>query len=156
MNKKEFWQTILSDLQVSVSPPIFQTLFSQTELQSIEKNIATIACPNPYIQKMIEGRYYSLLKETIDRRTKKDNSLLFIIAKPKKKERLKDAGPLFDTKIQNPKRRFLIKRLVSILAILLPPSLSAILIISPTPLPKRLSKLQERLITLSLFGEEWA
>jgi len=105
MNKKEFWQTILSDLQVSVSPPIFQTLFSQTELQSIEKNIATIACPNPYIQKMIEGRYYSLLKETIDRRTKKDNSLLFIITKAKKKEKLEDAGPLFDTKSQKTKKK---------------------------------------------------
>ena len=105
MNKKEFWQTILSDLQVSVSKPIFQTLFSQTELQLIEKNIATIACPNPYIQKMIEGRYYSLLKETIDRRTKKDNSLLFVIAKPKKKEKLKDAGPLFDTKSQKTKKK---------------------------------------------------
>ncbi len=105
MNKKEFWQTILSDLQVSVSPPIFQTLFSQTELQSIEKNIATIACPNPYIQKMIEGRYYSLLKETIDRRTQKDNSLLFMITKPKKKEKLENAGPLFDSQPQKPQKK---------------------------------------------------
>lgn len=97
MNKKEFWETILSDLQVSVSQPIFQTLFSQTELQSLEKDIATIACPNSYIQKMIEGRYYALLKETLDRRTKKDNSLLFIILKPKKKKE-EEIGPLFETK----------------------------------------------------------
>jgi chromosomal replication initiator protein len=105
MNKKDFWQTILSDLQVSVSPPIFQTLFSQTELQSIEKNIATIACPNPYIQKMIEGRYYSLLKETLDRRTKKDNSLLFTINKTRKKEKLEDAGPLFEDQSQKAKKK---------------------------------------------------
>ncbi len=105
MNKKEFWQTILSDLQVSISKPIFQTLFSQTELQSLEKNVATIGCPNPYIQKMIEGRYYSLLKEIIDRRTKKDNSLLFIIAKPKKKGKLREVGPLFESKAKKTKKK---------------------------------------------------
>lgn len=96
MDKEEFWQTILSDLEVSVSKPIFQTLFSQTSLLLLEKNIATIACPNPYIQKMIEGRYYSLLKEIIDRRTKENNSLLFIIAKTKKPGKPEEIGPLFE------------------------------------------------------------
>ena len=96
MDKEEYWQTILSDLEVSVSKPIFQTLFSQTSLFSLEKNICTIACPNPYIQKMIEGRYYSLLKEVIDRRTKQNNSLLFIIAKTKKPGRPEEIGPLFE------------------------------------------------------------
>lgn len=96
MDNEEFWQTILSDLEVSVSKPIFQTLFSQTSLLLLEKNIATIACPNPYIQKMIEGRYYSLLKEIIDRRTKENNSLLFIIAKTKKPGKPEEIGPLFE------------------------------------------------------------
>lgn len=105
MNKKEFWQTILNDIQVSVSKPIFQTLFSQTELQSLEKNIANIGCPNPYIQKMIEGRYYSLLKETIDRHTKKDNSLLFIISKPGKKNKLEMVGPLFEEEKTETKKK---------------------------------------------------
>lgn len=96
MDVKNLWQQVLEELKIEVSRPIFQTLLSQTDLSTLENNIATITCPNPYIQSLVEGRYYSLLKNTLDGKTQKNNSLLFVI-KPKAQEKINnsDPGPLF-------------------------------------------------------------
>lgn len=98
MNEKDFWTQILEELRLSVSKPIFQTLLSQTGLVSLEKNIATIACPNPYVQNLVESRYYSLIKNTLDNQTKNNNSLVFIVqARPvKTNTEEKKEAPLFD------------------------------------------------------------
>lgn len=96
MIEKNLWRQVLEELRVSVSKPIFQTLLSQTELVSLEEDIATIACPSLYVQNLVEGRYYSLIKNCLDRQTQKNNSLVFII-KPRvtKQEIENENGPLF-------------------------------------------------------------
>lgn len=94
--ENQLWQKVLDDLKVSVSKPIFQTLFSQTSLASLEKNIATIACPSSYIQSLVETRYYALLKDALDRQTKKNNSLVFVVKPQPKLQEPKTFGPLFE------------------------------------------------------------
>ena len=101
MDKINLWQQTLEELRLIVSKPIFQTLLSQVELISLEKNIATIACPNPYIQSLVESRYYSLIKNTLDQKTKGGNSLVFVVNPGLvKKSNKKDErnGPLFNWK----------------------------------------------------------
>lgn len=97
MNKEnQLWQKVLDDLRISVSKPIFQTLFSQTNLVSLEKDIATISCPSSYIQNLVETRYYALLKDALDRQTKKNNSLIFVVRPQPKTQEPKALGPLFE------------------------------------------------------------
>lgn len=97
MDEKTLWQQTLEELKITVSKPIFQTLLSQTELVSLEKDVATIACPSHYIQGLVEGRYYSLIKNVLDHQTSKNNSLVFVIqTQVIKRIKETEAGPLFE------------------------------------------------------------
>jgi len=101
MTNEILWKNIQEELKISVSKAIFQTLFQNTQLVSLENNIATIGCPSGYIQNLIENRYYSLLKDIIDRHTKSNNSLVFTIKTIAKTSKEIDAGPLFSTSADN-------------------------------------------------------
>jgi len=79
MNKEVVWQNVLEELKIAVSKATFQTLFQKTQFLSLEHDIATVGCPSPYIQDLIEKRYYSLLKDILDRQTKTNNSLIFVV-----------------------------------------------------------------------------
>lgn len=94
MNTETLWKNILEELKISVSKATFQTVFLQTRLLSLENNIANIACHSGYIQRFIEDRYYSLIKDAIDRQTKSNNSLIFTI-KPFPSINSGVIGPLF-------------------------------------------------------------
>lgn len=106
MNEKDFWTQILEELRLSVSKPIFQTLLSQTELVSLKNNIATVACPSPYVQNLVESRYYSLIKNTVDNQTKNNNSLVFVVQARTVKTNTeeKKEAPLFDWQEQKKPR----------------------------------------------------
>jgi len=95
MEKENLWLQVLEELKVSVSQPIFQTLLLKTSLVDLEKEVATIACPNPYIQSLVESRYYALLKNTLDKKTGQNNSLIFIIRNVAKEKSKANTGPLF-------------------------------------------------------------
>lgn len=96
MEVEDLWLKVLSELRLSVSRPIFQTLLSQTKLVSLEKDVANIACPSLYIQSLVEGRYYSLVKSCLDHQTGGNNSLLFVIRPAlAKKTNSGEEGPLF-------------------------------------------------------------
>lgn len=94
MNNETLWKNTQEELKISVSKVIFQTLFQKTQLVSLENNIATIGCPSGYIQNLIETRYYSLIKDILDRQTKNNNSLIFMIKAVSSP--LVDTGPLFN------------------------------------------------------------
>jgi chromosomal replication initiator protein len=98
MDKQKLWQQIQEELKISVSRTIYQTLFSNTFLISLENKVANIACPSSYIQNLIETRYYSLLKDILDRKTKEENSLVFTVKLMPKDEKKEEFGPLFDNK----------------------------------------------------------
>jgi chromosomal replication initiator protein len=94
MTNELLWKNILEEIKISVSKATFQTLFPYTQLISIENNIATIGCPSGYVQNLIETRYYSLIKDIVDRQAKINSSLVFIV-KPVPAPKA-DTGPLFN------------------------------------------------------------
>lgn len=93
MINESLWKNVLEEIKLSVSKAIFQTLFQNTSLTNLENNIATIGCPSSYIQGLVESRYYSLIKDILDRQTKQNNSLVFTV-KPLTRTSV-DLGPLF-------------------------------------------------------------
>lgn len=95
MDNNSLWQNVLSELELALSRGTFQTFFKETNLAEIKDSVATVACPSPYIRTLVEGRYYSLLKASLDRLTKKNNSLVFIIEKRLLPEKRENLGPLF-------------------------------------------------------------
>jgi chromosomal replication initiator protein len=99
MDLNRLWQNVQEELKISVSQTTYQGMLAQTALLDLKENIATIGCPNSYLRDLIENRYYSLIKEVLDRQTKEKNSLVFAIDQSQtnhKKE--KNLGPLFKKK----------------------------------------------------------
>lgn len=96
MENAELWQIILAEIEIQVSKPTFATLFKGTSLLSLENGVATIGCSNPMVQRLIETRYYSLLKNLLDKHTKTNNSLVFTIKKSGD-QKTTSPGPLFET-----------------------------------------------------------
>jgi len=94
MTNESIWKSVLEEIKISVSKAIFQTLFQNTQLVSLNNNIANIGCPSSYILDLIETRYYSLIKDVLDRQTKNNNSLTFAV-KPILPPKT-DVGPLFN------------------------------------------------------------
>lgn len=95
-NLDSLWTGVLTELKLSLSKPIFQTFFSCAKLADYKNQIATIACPNPYLADLIEKRYYSLVKAALDRQTGENASLVFIVEKQSIKTDDKP-GPLFQS-----------------------------------------------------------
>jgi len=97
INLKTTWKAILSEVELSVSKPIFKTLFSQTFLLSLKNNTATIACPNPIVKQMIKTRHTSLLKSALNRQTKKPTQINLAVKAPQTPTPKKELGPLFSS-----------------------------------------------------------
>ena len=97
----EIWNSVLAEIEVQVSKPQYITFFKVSSLVSIEGNVATIASPTPMTSDYIERRYYSLIKQALDKRTGENNSLVFTIKKIVRDE-TPETGPLFQVP-QKPK-----------------------------------------------------
>jgi len=106
MDLDKLWQNIQEELKVSVSKTTYQGMLAQTALVSIKNNVATIGCSNAYLRNLVENRYYSLIKETLDRQTKKKYSLIFEVNNRavEKKSFSGKIGPLFKKKKFVPQR----------------------------------------------------
>lgn len=92
----ELWKSILAELEIEVSKPVFLTFFRSTKLVSLENNIATISSPTYMTSGYVEQRYYSLIKKVVDKKSGMNVSLVFI-SEGKKGKAPKDEspGPLF-------------------------------------------------------------
>lgn len=96
MDTQKLWRLVLAELELTVSEAIYKTAFLPANLLTIENNVATIGVPSPMIRQMIEGRYYSLLKNIIDHHTKENISLKFTIVQKPLTTNV-ETGPLFQT-----------------------------------------------------------
>lgn len=98
MDLNKIWLSVLSELELTLTRAIYQTMFKGTGLVSIENGVATVSCPNPYLLSMIEQRYYSLIKSILDRQTKENLSLVFVVKEKDEADFLTkfEAGPLFE------------------------------------------------------------
>lgn len=103
MNKRDLWKTTLDELEISLTKANFQTWFPFTFINKIEKKenkrqVIEIAIPSPFVAENIENRYYTQIKEILDKKTAKKNELVFIVKRQKTKARKQELGPLFEKK----------------------------------------------------------
>ncbi len=111
LNQKDLWQAVLTELQLILSPANFSTWFSNSEINKIKKiknnrQLIEVTIPNNYIKDTIEARYLGQVKEILDRITKKENEIRFVIKALFKKD---DPGPLFTVNFEKEKQKRLEK-----------------------------------------------
>lgn len=73
----DIWKEVLHEIELEVSKGTYLTFFKDTSLISFENSVATIGAPTPITAEFIEKRYYALIKNTLDKKTTQDVSLVF-------------------------------------------------------------------------------
>lgn len=93
----DLWGKILSEIQVEVSSANFLTLFKGTALLSFDSGVATISAPSSMIIDLLQKRFFTLIKKTVDKHTGMDSKIIFV---PKSSAQTasfdKKSAPLFD------------------------------------------------------------
>jgi len=102
MTNEKLWQAALAELEINLSGPNFKTWFFQTSILKRENRLIEIGCPTSYSRGRLEQRHYHQIKNVLDRLTKEENELIFVVdTSPKLPE--KPLGPLF-AKEQKPRK----------------------------------------------------
>lgn len=100
------WKTVLDEIQVEVSKPIFHTFFKGTQLVSVENSVATISATTYMTADYIESRYYALIKKILAKKINDDSlSLVFVSEGKKEIKKVKATGPLFARDLVRETRR---------------------------------------------------
>lgn len=79
MDPTRVWKTVLDEIELLVSKPTFGAFFRPTKLLSLVDGVVTISCNNAVSVNMMETRYYTLIKNLLDKHTKSNTSLVFKI-----------------------------------------------------------------------------
>lgn len=98
----QLWKIVLSEIETEVSRANFLTLFKHTLLLTIDETTATVAAPSSMIIDLLQRRFYQIIKNSLDKQTKKDMEILFV-PKTIVKDKNENAGPLFSMS-DNPKK----------------------------------------------------
>src|SRR6185503_20011730 len=67
--KNTLWKDALGNVKLSVSPAIFSTWFSQTQLLEVDdvgsRFLIKIGCGSPFVKTTIETRYFGLVQDVL-------------------------------------------------------------------------------------------
>jgi len=101
MDLDRLWKNTKEEMKIVMAPAVFQTFVAKTQLISLQKQQATIACPNSYLVQMNQQRYYDLFKSALDNQSKQNIKIVFIDQKPISKPINSQPTPLFSFQKQN-------------------------------------------------------
>jgi chromosomal replication initiator protein len=80
MDAKQVWRAALGELQVSLSPANFETWLRDTQLVEVDEQRFRIAVPNAFAKDWLEGRYRSLISQTLARVVGYSVQVEFVVA----------------------------------------------------------------------------
>lgn len=99
------WKIVCEDLQISLSGASFSSWIKPVALKSVaqvgdDRIIVDLICPSTFHISILEQRYYSQIKEAVDRASQKQAELRFVVgtSQPKTKAPM---GPLFGPQNQS-------------------------------------------------------
>jgi chromosomal replication initiator protein len=72
------WKKVLGEIETEVSRANYLTLFKATALISLENGVASIAAPSNMVIDLLQKRFYSIIKKTMDKYTKVDTKIIFV------------------------------------------------------------------------------
>jgi len=81
---KNFWQTVLGDIQIQITRPTYETWLKDTVGIEYKKNSFIVGTPNIFIAEMLQNRMYPLIAETAQRIISSDIVLKFTVIGPNK------------------------------------------------------------------------
>lgn len=64
-NPKEFWKTVLGEVQVQVSPMVFQSFMTKTRIDGVTNESINILCDSEFVKSNVEKRYAPIIEEAV-------------------------------------------------------------------------------------------
>lgn len=58
MTNEELWQSVLAQIQLSISPANFATWFANTKISAVNDSVATVSVPNSFSKEWLEQKYH--------------------------------------------------------------------------------------------------
>jgi len=80
MDNKELWQTVLAQMQFSVSRPNFATWCTNTKILARDNGQVPISVDNPFSKEWLANKYYSLILKILRSIDKNIKSINFVIS----------------------------------------------------------------------------
>lgn len=65
MTNEEIWQSVLSQIQLNISPANFATWFANTNISSIEDDVVVVSVPNSFSKEWMEQKYHKEILKII-------------------------------------------------------------------------------------------
>ncbi len=102
------WQSVLGEIELTVSSAAFKTWFINTELLQNNSEEVVIAVPNIFTQTQFEGKYNDLIKKVLEKNGAKPEKITYSITMSGKKTRvnrevtLQEDQPTADDLISRP------------------------------------------------------
>jgi chromosomal replication initiator protein len=84
MNKKEIWQAVLGDVEITISKATFVTWFNNTFILEINNKQAVVAVPNGFSKEWLENKYSLFVKKSLAKHYGEIEKLEFRITQPQK------------------------------------------------------------------------
>ncbi|MBU4351182.1 chromosomal replication initiator protein DnaA [Candidatus Parcubacteria bacterium] len=82
MTNEELWQTVLAQIQLSISPASFATWFRQTSIVSQENGEIVISVPSSFSKEWLKSKYHKLIGKIIDEQKRGVREIKYIIGVP--------------------------------------------------------------------------
>jgi chromosomal replication initiator protein len=80
-NVNEIWRQTLSIIEKELSKPSFETWLKSTKAISYTEDLVTVSVPNEFAKDWLEGRYASLIKDSLHIVLNRDIEVKFIVPK---------------------------------------------------------------------------
>ncbi|MFH0805599.1 MAG: DnaA/Hda family protein, partial [Patescibacteria group bacterium] len=79
MNPKELWQTVLAEIELSISKANFITWFKNTKIQSKKDGVITVSAPSGFAKEWLENKYNKQILKILRNNSPDVKEIQFII-----------------------------------------------------------------------------
>lgn len=100
-NPKEFWRAVLGQVELEISPMVYKSVVSRTQIETLTKDSITVLCEDDFVKKNLEKRYIDLVEKAIKNIAGKSLEIKVKVSTDKNGREVKDnkneLGPLFSS-----------------------------------------------------------
>ncbi len=83
MNLKELWQTVLGEVELTISKASFITWFKNTKIHSKKNGVITVSAPNGFTKEWLENKYNKLIFKILRNNSPDIKEIQFMIGNEK-------------------------------------------------------------------------
>src|SRR6185369_14728789 len=87
MDNKKLWDSVLVEMELSLSKPNFNTWFKDTFIMKQEDGAVYLGVPNTFVQDWLGSKFHSTILKTLRALSEHVQSLHYVIAKESSQEK---------------------------------------------------------------------